>query len=178
MLAMKSVCATIAFVFIGSGAMAQPSNGGYTSTVASSWNRLKRLLVASAEAMPEAAYAYQPTADVRTFGEIVGHLAEEHYMICSGVTGVANPKAGVAFEKLTVKAELITALSDSIAYCDPLYAAATDGAKMTQPTSPGRGDTPFRSLLLNVTHDSEHYGNIVTYLRLKGVVPPSSQPSR
>jgi uncharacterized damage-inducible protein DinB len=176
---MKSFCASVMLVLLSASAFAQPSRtAGYTSTLANSWNRLKRLVVASAEAMPDDGYAFKPSADVRSFGALIGHLADEHYMICSGVKGEPNPKAGVGFETFATKAEFVQAIKDSIAYCDPVYAAATDAPKMTQPTAPNRRDTPFSSLLMNVTHDSEHYGNIVTYLRMKGIVPPSSQPSR
>lgn len=177
MLAMKSFCACMTLVFVSSSAFAQSTGDGYTSTVTSSWNRVKRLLAASAEAMPESGYAFKPTPDVRTYGELIGHLADDHYLFCSGLKGEKNPKEGVAFEKLATKADFVKALNESIAYCDPVYAAAKDDAKMTQPL-PTRRDTPFSSMLMNVTHDSEHYGNLVTYLRVKGIVPPSSQPSR
>jgi len=175
MLGMKSVLCALTLVLAADTASAQ---SGYTGTVTASWTRVKRLLTASAEAMPDANYAFKPTADVRTFGELIGHLAEEHYMFCSGLKGEKNPKDGIAFEKIATKAELVKALSDSIAYCDPVYAAATDEPKMTQPLAPNRRDSPFSSMLMNVTHDSEHYGNLVTYLRLKGIVPPSSQSTR
>ena len=69
-------------------------------------------------------------------------------------------------------------ITDSIAYCDAAYAAIKDDVKTTTPFAPNRRHTLFSSMLLNVTHDSEHYGNLVTYLRMKGIVPPSSQPSR
>jgi uncharacterized damage-inducible protein DinB len=92
--------------------------------------------------------------------------------------GEKNPLETVDFEKKTAKAELVKAIDDSISYCDGAYVAIKDDAKTTAPMAPNRRDTPFSSMLLNVTHDSEHYGNIVTYLRLKGIVPPSSQPSR
>ena len=98
-------------------------------------------------------------------------------MICSGVKGEKNPQEAVDFEKKTTKADLVKALQESNAYCDAVYATFKDDSKNTQPTAPNRRDTPFGSLLMNVTHDSEHYGNIVTYLRMKGLVPPSSQPS-
>jgi uncharacterized damage-inducible protein DinB len=127
--------------------------------------------------MPEANYSFRPTADVRTFGELIGHLANEHYMICSGVKGEKNPQESVDYEKKTAKADLVKALQESNAYCDAVYGSLTDTPKLTQPAT-GRRDTPFGSLLMNVTHDSEHYGNIITYLRLKGLVPPSSQPTR
>jgi len=172
---MKSLIAAALFCTVAAGAFAQTPAPGYSSTVARSWTRIARLVAASAEAMPEAGYAFRPSPDVRTFGELIGHLAEEHYMICAGAKGDKNPKEGTSFEKIAAKAELVKALSESIAYCNAVYAAAKDDGKALQAAA---GDTPFSSLLMNVTHDSEHYGNIVTYLRMKGIVPPSSQPSR
>ena len=173
---MKSFIAAALFFTVVAGALAQTPAPGYTSTVARSWTRIARLVAASAEAMPEAGYAFKPSPDVRTFGELIGHLAEEHYMICAGAKGEKNPKEGTSFEKIAAKAELVKAINESIAYCNAVYAGAKDDAKSLQAAS-GSG-TPFSGLLMNVTHDSEHYGNIVTYLRMKGIVPPSSQPSR
>ena len=137
-----------------------------TKAVTSAWNRVKRLNAASAASMPEADYAFKPSPDVRSFGQIIGHLANEHYSLCSDLTGGSNPKKSVDFEKTTAKADLVKALNDSNAYCDAAFAAMK------------RDEKSFGTLLLNVTHDSEHYGNLVTYLRMKGIVPPSSQPSR
>ena len=154
------------------------TDSGYTATVRARWNAVKRNVAASAEKMPEANYAYKPTSAVRSFGELIGHLANEHYLLCSPLKGEKNPKAGVDFEKTAAKADLVKALNDSNAYCDAAYAAAKDDPKTVAPFSATQQDTPFRVMVLNVTHDSEHYGNIVTYLRLKGIVPPSSQPSR
>lgn len=157
----------------------QPSaNTGYTASVRSRWNAIKRNVAGSAQAMPEAGFAFRPTPDVRTFGELLGHLANEHYIFCSQMKGETNPHAAVDFEKKTTKAEFVKDINDSIAYCDQAYAAMKDEPKANMPFEPNRRDTPFSSMLLNVTHDSEHYGNLVTYLRLKGIVPPSSQPSR
>jgi uncharacterized damage-inducible protein DinB len=156
---------------------AQAGASGFTAPVRNSWNRVQRLVVASAEAMPDANYAFKPTPNVRSFGELIGHLANEHYMICSSAKGEMNPRDTVDYEKTTAKADLVKALKESNAYCDAAY-AISDEAKLTSPTAPNRRDTPFSGLVLNVTHDSEHYGNIVTYLRLKNIVPPSSQPSR
>jgi uncharacterized damage-inducible protein DinB len=153
-----------------------PDNS-YTGNARSRWNAIKRNISASAKAMPEADYAFKPTADVRTFGQLFGHLANEHYMFCSDLKGEANPQKAVDFEKKTAKADLVKAIDDSIAYCDAAYASVKDDPKTITPLKPG-GDTPFSLMLGNITHDSEHYGNIVTYLRMKGIVPPSSQPSR
>jgi|SoiMethySBSTD1v2_1073268.scaffolds.fasta_scaffold1458527_1 uncharacterized damage-inducible protein DinB len=176
---MKSFIVAVTLVLVASIARAQtPSAETYTGTLTRSWQRVARIVAASAEAMPEAGYSFKPSPEVRTFGELIGHLAEEHYMICAGAKGEKNPKDGVAFEKIAAKPELVKAINDSIAYCNAVYSATKDEAKTLQPAAPNRRDTSFSSLLLNVTHDSEHYGNLVTYLRMKGIVPPSSQPTR
>ena len=151
---------------------------GYTATVRNSWNSVKRYVAASAEKMPAEHYAFRPTPEVRTFGELIGHLANEHYMLCSPLKSEANPMEKVDFEKTTAKADLVKAINDSNAYCDAAYAAARDDPKTITSFSATRRDTPFRVMLLNVTHDNEHYGNIITYLRMKGLVPPSSTPTR
>lgn len=178
------VCAVLATIVATTGAsiasaQSQPaaSDTGFTSTVRGRWNAVKRNVTGSAQAMPDANYSFKPTADVRTFGELIGHLANEHYMLCSQIKGEANPQKDVDFEKKTTKADLVKAINDSYTYCDAAYTMVKDDAKATTPLA-NRRDTPFSSMLLNVTHDSEHYGNIVTYLRLKGIVPPSSQSSR
>ena len=126
--------------------------------------------------MPAADYAFKPTPKVRSFAEILGHLANEHYAICSSVKGEANPNAK-DFEKTTAKDEMLKALNDSIAYCDPVYAGMTDARAVEKVKIFDSDDTRYGGLAVNVTHDSEHYGNLVTYLRLKDIVPPSSQPT-
>jgi uncharacterized damage-inducible protein DinB len=155
-----------------------PPDTGYAATVRARWNGIKRNIAGSAEAMPETGFAFKPTPEVRTFGQLIGHLANEHYIFCSAMKGEKNPQESVDFEKKTTKAEFVKDINDSIAYCDAAYAAMKDDAKLLAPLAPSRRDTLFSSMLLNVTHDSEHYGNLVTYLRMKGIVPPSSQPSR
>jgi uncharacterized damage-inducible protein DinB len=175
---MKPVFLTALFAMTAAAAAAQTPDTGYSATLSRNWSRVARLVAASAEAMPEANYSFKPAPDVRTFGELIGHLAEEHYMICAGAKGEKTPKAGIAFEKMATKAELVKAINESIAYCNAVYSATKDEPKTTQPVAPNQRDTPFAALMLNVTHDSEHYGNLVTYLRMKGIVPPSSQPSR
>ena len=179
---MKNIL-TVTLLMTASAALAsaqpQPSaDSGYTGNARSRWNAIKRNIAASAQAMPDADYAYKPTPDVRSFGELIGHLANEHYEICSGLKGEKNAQEAIDYEKTTAKADLVKAINESIAYCDAGFNAWKDDAKTIAPIAPPRRDTPFSLMLLNVTHDSEHYGNIVTYLRLKGIVPPSSQPSR
>ena len=177
----KTVVCAIIVAASAAIASAQPQtapDSGYTASVRSRWNAVKRNVAASAQAMPEAGYSFKPTPEVRSFGELLGHLTNEHYIFCSTMKGEANPHEKLDFEKKTTKAEFVKDINDSITYCDAAYAAVKDDPKTLAPVSATRRDTPFSSMLMNVTHDSEHYGNIVTYLRLKGIVPPSSAPSR
>ena len=177
---MKRLAFSTLILLSATAATAQPPapDTGYTATVRNSWNSVKRYVAASAEKMPAEHYAFRPTPEVRTFGELIGHLANEHYMLCSPLKSEANPREKVDFEKTTAKADLVKAINDSNAYCDAAYAAARDDPKTITSFSATRRDTPFRVMLLNVTHDNEHYGNIITYLRMKGLVPPSSTPTR
>lgn len=180
---MKQMISFAIMIVLGSTAAPalaqQPAaDTSYTATVRARWNAIKRNIAGSAQSMPEAGFAFKPAPDVRTFGQLLGHLANEHYMFCSMLKGEPNPQEKVDFEKKTTKAEFVKDINDSIAYCDAAYAALKDDAKMTGPYAPGKRDTPFNLMLMNVTHDSEHYGNLVTYLRMKGIVPPSSQPTR
>jgi uncharacterized damage-inducible protein DinB len=111
---------------------------------------------------------------VRSFGQIIGHLANEHYIFCSAARGEKNPMTGTDFEKTNGKAALVKALQGSLAYCDSAYDTMTDirGAEVVELF--GGNSTRLGALTINVSHSSEHYGNLVTYLRLKGLVPPSS----
>jgi uncharacterized damage-inducible protein DinB len=133
-------------------------------------------LIKSAEMMPEASYSFKPTPAVRSFGEILGHLANENYLLCSTAKGEPNPIGDKNYEKTTNKAALVQALKDAFAYCDAVYDmpdADLAGTAVTFGMTMSRLSWAF----LNVTHDNEHYGNLVTYFRLKGMVPPSSAGS-
>jgi uncharacterized damage-inducible protein DinB len=173
-----AIMITLASTLLPAQSPQPPADTGYSATVRARWNAIKRNVAGSAQAMPEAGFSFKPTPEVRTFGQLLGHLTNEHYIFCSQVKGEKNPHEAVDFEKKTTKAEFVKDMNDSIAYCDAAYAALKDDPKSIAPIAPPRRDTAFSSLLLNVTHDSEHYGNLVTYLRMKGIVPPSSQPSR
>jgi uncharacterized damage-inducible protein DinB len=136
---------------------------------------VKAILLNSAEKMPEENYAFKPAETVRSFGQIVGHVADAQYMFCSAVLGEKNPSYKVEKTK-TSKAELIAALNDAFAYCDKAYDAMTDASGVETVKLMG-GDTPKLSALsVNNIHTIEHYGNLVTYLRMKNIVPPTSDP--
>jgi|SRR5581483_3876197 len=156
---------TVMFALVAAIAIADEAGKGMA--LSNAWKRIERLNAESAAAMPEANYGFKPAPTVRSFGQIIGHLANDQYNLCSQAKGEANPKKSVDYEKTTAKADLIKALDESNAYCDGVYGSTKNNDQKTLTT-----------LLLNVTHDSEHYGNLVTYLRMKGIVPPSSQPSK
>ena len=134
----------------------------------------KGWLLKSAEQMPEANYSFKPTPEVRSFGQLIGHVADANYMICAIAKGEASPHAMGKFENTTPKADLVQALKDALAYCDPVYQMKE--AELSAPAEMfGMKMTRLGFAFLNVTHNNEHFGNVVTYFRLKGMVPPSSQ---
>jgi uncharacterized damage-inducible protein DinB len=141
------------------------------------WNQITQHITSAAEELSEADYAYRPTPEVRTFGQLVGHVAGAQYMICAAALGEA-PRAEDEIEKSrTTKAALVEALKASTVYCNRAY-ALTDAALGGETELFGQKQTKMQALALNAVHNGEHYGNIVTYMRMKGMVPPSSRPRR
>lgn len=138
------------------------------------YGQVKDWLLRSAERMPEENYSFKPTDTVRSFGQIVGHVADVQYLFCSGALGEKNPAPRIEQNK-TSKAELIAALKDGFTYCDKAYDSLTDASAAKTVKFFG-GDTPKLGVLsMNIAHVAEHYGNLVTYLRMKNIVPPSSE---
>lgn len=142
------------------------------------YERVKKNITAAAEKMPADQYNYRPTPDVRSFGQLIGHLADSSIMFC----GVAKKQTGGKkpdFEKTaTTKAALQKALAEGFAACDELYAKGTD-AELLQPVELfGQKMIRFTPLDINIGHDNEHYGNIVTYMRMVKLVPPSSEKQK
>jgi uncharacterized damage-inducible protein DinB len=139
---------------------------------------IRRNLAESAEAMTVDDYGFKPTPQVRSFSELIGHVIFANYLMCSQATGDKSP-ATTNFANVTDRAVLIKGLNDALAYCDAAYAATTD-ANFAQPVKvagPGNRltDATRGSVLsFNVTHNNEHYGNIVLYMRLRNRVPPST----
>ena len=131
-------------------------------------------ILRAAETMPEEHYAFKPTPDVRSFAELLGHIANTQYNFCGPVKKVANPNKDNLEKTATTKAALTAALKEAFAFCDPLYDMADAG--LTEMVKSGQREIAAGyGLTFNVAHNFEHYGNIVTYMRLKGLVPPSSQ---
>jgi len=139
---------------------------------------LKAAILRSAEKMPEESYNFRPTWVVRSFGHIIGHIADANYMFCSIVRGEKNPAMALRIERTkTSKADLIAALKDASAYCDKAYDGMTDAAGSAEMVRFRGFDAPKLFMLTaNNMHTIEHYGNLVVYLRMKNIVPPSSEP--
>ena len=134
-------------------------------------------VVGAAEEMPEANYSFKPTPDVRSFGQLVGHVADAQYLFCSIALGEKNPAPGIEKNK-TTKDDLVQALKDAVAYCDKAYSGLTDAQATALVKMFGNETAKLTALSVNTAHSDEHYGNMVTYLRLKGLVPPSSAPRK
>ena len=144
-----------------------------------SWSGVKRNIAQSADLMPEEHFSFRPTEDVRSFGELLSHVAGASYVFCAAAKGEKSPFEEDAFEKTAkTKAEIVKATKDAIAYCDSAFAAVTDASAGQMVQAPfGTGQAPRANALIGqIGHDNEHYGNLVTYFRLRGIVPPSSRP--
>src|SRR5467141_1902950 len=138
------------------------------------YGRVKTILVRSAEKMPEENYNFKPTDAVRSYGQIVGHVADAQYMFCSVALGEKNPAPDIEHTK-TSKADLIAALNTAFAYCDKAYGGMTDATAVQTIKLFGNDAPRLSALTVNNMHDLEHYGNLATYMRMKNIVPPSSE---
>jgi uncharacterized damage-inducible protein DinB len=134
-----------------------------------------RNLVESAEKMPEADYSFVGAKDIRTFGGFVGHVINASYSNCARAKGEPNPNKE-DFEKMPPpKAKLVEAIKAAQAYCDAVYNAQTD-ASLAEMIPQGQAQAPRGSVLLgNIAHNNNEYGQMVLLLRLKGIVPPSTE---
>jgi uncharacterized damage-inducible protein DinB len=164
-------------VSVNAQAPANPISDG----IRSGWNTAKRNMLGSAKVMPQDKYGFKPVDTVRTFGQMLAHVAGANFVFCSAARGEKSPHAEEEFEKsATTPAAIVKALQDSVAYCDAAYTALTDARAAEMVNAPfGDGKEARATVLMgNTGHNNEHYGNLVTYLRINGLVPPSSAPSR
>ena len=135
------------------------------------YNGIKNNILKMAESMPEENYGFKATEQVRTFGQLIGHIADAQMGTCSAVNGEMK-QLGAA--KKTSKADLVAALKESNAECDKAFGALTD-ANAADMVKSRRGERSRLGTLMGVTtHDNEEYGYTAVYMRLKNIVPPSS----
>ena len=136
------------------------------------YNGVKNNLTRMAEKMPDEHYSFKPTADIRTFGQLVAHVADSQARNCSTVAG--EQKSVNAASKMT-KAELVAALKESFAMCDAAFESIND-TTATQMIKVGRGErSKLGALAGTISHSNLEYGYMAVYMRLKGIVPPSSE---
>lgn len=134
-------------------------------------------ILKSAQKIPEDLYSFRPVPEVRSIAELFGHIAEAQYLFCSPLKAEPNPN--VKIEKVkTSKADLTAALEEAFGYCAGVYDKTTDAAMADKLKFFNRDRTKNGVMQFNSIHNFEHYGNLVTYMRLKGIVPPSSERSQ
>jgi uncharacterized damage-inducible protein DinB len=139
-----------------------------TTTLSIFRSNMQDKIMKSADAMPESKYSYRPTKDVRSFAEILTHVADISYTLCSNVKGEANPATPTAKAS---KAEIMVYLKGAFDYCDGVYSGFTD-AHLNDPANFFGVKTNKMFILTQVgNHDALHYGNLVTYLRLNDIEP-------
>jgi len=173
-------------------AYAQTSDGGYDKALSPSLAAsakamhatIRRNLTEAADAMSAEDFSFKPTPEVRSFAQLLAHVINANFFFCSQAKGASMPSA-TNFERVSDKPALLKGLTDALAYCDGVYESTTD-ADFMQPVTlkgfpgmnPKTATTRGAVLMFNTTHNNEHYGNIVVYLRLKGKVPPSTARSQ
>lgn len=160
---------SIVAAFAAAAACAQ---NPFSADAKMNYTGIKSTLTKAADKMPEADYSFKTVPAVRTYGEMVGHIADIQMMLCGMVKG-EQPKP-VSTGK-TSKADLVAALKASFDYCDAVYNSMDDKAGAQTIKMFGRDLTKLGVLNFNISHDNEMYGTMVAYLRIKGIVPPSSE---
>ena len=169
-----TIVSSLCVLVLAASAAFGQTPGSLSADARSAWTAISGNLVKSAEKLPEADYAFRPTASVRSFGELIGHVTDAHYAICSPISDEKRAPQG-AEKTLKAKADLVAALKQSVAYCTAAAERLTDARAAETVKVFGRDMAQLSVLHMNIAHDNEHYGNVVTYLRLKGLVPPSSE---
>jgi uncharacterized damage-inducible protein DinB len=172
----KLIAMSAALALVAAPVAAQEHGGNHDDPVTSTkkiQDQFMGWIIAAAEQVSEADYAFKPVATVRSMGELFGHVANANYMICATIRGQQSPST-TDFEKATGKAAIVAGLKASAAYCDDAAKAMAEKHHDPVTIFGMRGDVTW-GFNFNSSHNAEHYGNIVTYMRLKGMVPPSSQ---
>jgi uncharacterized damage-inducible protein DinB len=162
------------FVLTTTAAAAQAPDPAVAS-IKGTFDLVRGNITKAAAQVSEDLYAFKPTPDVRSMGALFGHIADANFMICGAASGEKAPMTGIEKSK-TTKKDLTEALEASFKFCESAFSGMT-GARANETIKfflPGT-HTRLGVLAFNNAHDFEHYGNIVTYMRLKGMVPPSSQ---
>jgi uncharacterized damage-inducible protein DinB len=180
---MWGICVVVAAAALAEAqGPAQQGPVGMTQYLQNAYGNIKRNLTEAANKLSDADYAFKPTTmpEVRTFGQLFGHVANAQFGQCAAAKGVPNPNMGTNNEQKTTKAEIVKALAESFAFCDDAFSSLSDQNR-GQIMARGRGQMARDAILADlIAHSNEMYGYAAVYLRAKNVVPPSTdeQPQR
>ena len=173
------VCGAVIFLtpvlMFGQAATATPAATAnpLSAEVQGRYAPMKGFILKAADAMPAEDYSFKPTPDIRTFARVVNHVTEAQNRSCGALNGTATPKPAPA--ETADKATVVDALKASFAECDKAFAALTD-ANVTEMIQAGQTKRSRLGIAWGtVTHDTEQYATLALYMRLKGLVPPSSE---
>jgi hypothetical protein len=151
---------------------------GLATYLHASYDGVKADLLDAANRMPADDYGFKPgaAAEMRSYGQLFAHIAEGQFGTCAAIRGIANPNLGRSLEReLTTKTDVVRALSDSFAFCDPAFATLTDEHAL-QFVKVGKGEVVRGAVITGLfAHNSEMYGIATVYLRAKNLVPPSTE---
>ncbi len=151
-----------------------PAVTGPAGEALAAYNRIKPNLIKAAEKMPDADYQFKPTPDIRTFARIVNHVTEAQFHTCTTLNGGKFDPKSVPSDTAD-KATILAGLKASFEECDKAYGALSDGT-FTEVLSVGPQKRSRIGLAWgNISHDNEQYAELSTYLRLKGLVPPTAE---
>jgi uncharacterized damage-inducible protein DinB len=181
---LRGVLCVLCLTSVPLSVAAQTSDAGFNEVLSPSMAAvaqamhatIRQNLADAAQNMPAEEYSFKPTPQVRSFAELIGHVVFGNFLFCSTAKGESMPTTP-NFNQITDKATLVKGMNDALAYCDGVYNGTTDanfGSLVTM-VGPAKKQASRGSVLVfNTTHNNEHYGNIVVYMRLKGLVPPST----
>jgi uncharacterized damage-inducible protein DinB len=168
------LAAAVVALFVPTSALAQ--SNPFTDAAKAQFAQIKNNVIRTAEKVPEDLYAFKPTPEVRSLGQLLAHIADGNFGICGAGSGMKPTMSGI--EKSTGgngKAAIQKALAESFEFCESAW-ASMDNTRSPEVVKTFLGTQPrFSVLTFNTSHVWEHYGNLVTYMRLKGIVPPSSE---
>jgi hypothetical protein len=151
-----------------------PASTGPAGEVLQSYTAQKMNLIKAAEKMPEADYQYQPTPEIRTFARVVNHVTMAQSHTCTTLLGTKFDGKMVPSDTAD-KATIVAALKASFDLCDTAYKALTDDKLAEMLTMGPMTRSRIGLAWGNVSHDNEQYAELSTYLRLKGIVPPTAE---
>jgi uncharacterized damage-inducible protein DinB len=156
----------------------RPLNGeklGVVTSFQREYERIKINMTAEAEGMPEAFYSWVPAENMRSYGELMGHITSSQFGMCAVLKGVPNPNQGINNEDYKSKAQAVKALAASFAFCDSAFSSLTEKNLLEYVKEKDGEITRAGSIAHFFAHGNDVYGYAAVYMRLKGLVPPTTE---